>query len=123
MTVLAVAVAGAAGAVARYGVGVWAAGRIRGDFPLATLLVNITGSFALGLVFTLTTQRLVAHPTLRTAITAGFLGAYTTFSTFSLETFRLLEDGSPALALLNVVFSVAAGLAAVYAGILVARAL
>jgi len=122
-TVAAVAVAGAFGAVARYVLGGWIGNRFGGSFPLETLVINVSGSLVLGFVFVLLTERFLPHPVLRTALTVGFLGAYTTFSTFSLETLRLIEDGAVGLAAANVGASVAAGLVAVYLGVVVGRAL
>jgi CrcB protein len=121
-TALAIAVAGAFGALARYGLDGWISRRSPTSFPWGTFVVNVTGSFVLGLVFVLTTERFRPDPWLRSAMTIGFLGAYTTFSTFSLESYRLVEDGAYGLALANVAGSVAAGLAAVYAGVVVGRA-
>jgi CrcB protein len=85
--------------------------------------VNVSGCFVLGLVFTLLTERFLPHPALRSALTIGFVGAYTTFSTFAFETMRLGEDGAVLLAALNVTGSVIAGIAAVYAGVVVGRTL
>jgi fluoride exporter len=121
VTLLGIAAAGALGALARYGLGGWIASRFPGAFPLETLVINVSGSLVLGFIFVLMTERFLPHPALRTALTVGFLGAYTTFSTFSLETFRLIEDGALGLAALNVAASVAAGIAAVYLGVVVGR--
>jgi fluoride exporter len=123
VTIAALAVAGAFGALSRYALGGLVAGRAQGAFPWATFIVNVSGSLVLGFVFVLMTERFLPHPTLRTAVTIGFLSSYTTFSTFSLETLRLLEDGALGLAVTNVVASVAATLLAVYLGMVVARAL
>lgn len=120
--VLAVAVAGAAGALARWGLATWTGQRFPG-FPWGTLLVNVTGSFALGLLFILLTERTGASATTRLAVTTGFLGAYTTFSTFSLETARLLEDGAFGQAGLNILASLALGLIGVWLGIALGRAI
>ena len=95
--------------------------RSAGAFPWGTLVVNLTGAFLLGLVFTLLTDRTTVAPWLRSTITIGFLGAYTTFSTLSFESYRLLEDGSTGLALANSIGSLAGGLAAVYLGVVLAR--
>jgi len=84
-------------------------------------VVNISGAFVLGVVFVLLTERLTPEPWLRSTVTIGFLGAYTTFSTLSLESYRLLEDGAIWLALANTAGSLAAGLLAVYLGIVVGR--
>jgi fluoride exporter len=99
------AVAGAAGALARYGLD-GLISRRAALFPWGTFVVNVTGAFALGLLVTVFTER---------TTTAAWIGAYTTFSTLSLETYRLLEEGAVALALVNAVGSMAAGLLAVYA--------
>jgi CrcB protein len=122
-TVLAVALAGALGAAARYGLDGWVADRTGGGFPWGTFAVNVSGSLALGILFTVFTEHLTLAPWLRSAATIGFLGAFTTFSTLSLETYRLLEDGSYGLAAANALGSVAAGLAAVYCGIVAGRVL
>jgi fluoride exporter len=81
----------------------------------------VTGSFVLGLLFVLTTERFGFSPALRAALTIGLVGAYTTFSTFSVETFRLLEDGAWWLAAANVASSIVLGLIAVAAGLVVGR--
>lgn len=115
-----IAIAGAAGALARYGIeGVIA--RRSGLFPWGTFVVNVTGAFVLGFVFTVLTDRLTVAPWIRSTLTIGFLGAYTTFSTLSLETFRLVEDGALMLAALNGLGSLAAGLVAVYGGVVLGR--
>jgi CrcB protein len=117
-----VAVGGAAGAVARYLIGGWAAARWSAGFPFGTLLVNVTGSFLLGLLATLTTERFVS-PNVRVLLGIGFLGAYTTFSTFAYESLQLLAAGSFGRAALNMVGSLLVGLAAVWLGVVVARLL
>lgn len=85
--------------------------------------MNVTGSLVLGFLFVLFTERVVVSSSLRAGVTIGFLGAYTTFSTFSLETMRLIEDGAVWIAALNVVVTVAAGLVAVWLGVSVGRAM
>jgi len=122
-TAIGIAVAGALGALARYGLEGWVSRRAPGAFPWGTFVVNITGSFALGLLFTLLTERMSVDPWLRSALTIGFLGAYTTFSTLSLETYRLFSDGAVGLALANSLGSLGAGLAAVYLGVITGRVL
>lgn len=122
-TIVAIAIAGALGALARYGVGGLILTRTGRTFPWETFVVNVTGSFLLGFVFTLMTEQLTTASWLRAAVTIGFVGAYTTFSTLSYETYRLLEDGALGLAAANVLGSVAAGLLAVYLGIVAGRAL
>ncbi|HVS84507.1 MAG TPA: fluoride efflux transporter CrcB [Gaiellaceae bacterium] len=122
-TIAAIAVAGALGALARYGLDGLVARRVTGAFPWGTLAVNVTGALVLGFVFTVMTEQLTTAPWLRAAVTIGFLGAYTTFSTWTLETYRLLEDGALGLAAANALVSLAAGLGAVYLGIVAGRAL
>jgi CrcB protein len=121
-TAFGIAVAGSLGALSRYGLEGAVSRYAPGAFPWGTFVVNVIGSFALGLVFTVLTERATADPWLRSSLTIGFLGAFTTFSTLSLETYRLLEDGAHALALANALGSVMAGLVAVYLGVVVGRA-
>jgi CrcB protein len=118
----AIALAGALGALARYAVDGLVLRRTAGAFPWGTFAVNVSGSFLLGLAFTLLTERLAVAPWTRSALMIGFIGSYTTFSTLSLETYRLAEDGAWALAAANVAGSVAAGLVALYGGIVLGRA-
>ncbi len=90
-----VGLGGFLGANCRYLMGVWADNRWAGSgVPAGTLLVNVAGSFLLGLVATLLIERLLGNPAWRFFLAIGFLGSYTTFSTFSFETFKLLEEGS-----------------------------
>jgi CrcB protein len=121
-TLIALAIAGAIGALARYGVEGWVSQRTGGGFPWGTLVVNVTGAFLLGFIFTVLTERITMAAWIRSAVTIGFLGAYTTFSTLSFESFRLAEDGEVLLALANALGSVTAGLVAVYAGVVLGRA-
>lgn len=122
-TALAIAVAGAIGALARYGLEGLVSRRVPGVFPWGTFAVNISGAFILGFVFTVTTEQFSVAPWIRGAITIGLLGAYTTFSTLSFETYRLLEDGALGVAAANMLGSMAAGLLAVYLGVVAGRAL
>ena len=119
---LAVAAGSALGGVARYYLGGTLLSRVALPFPAATFLINITGSFILGFFLTLATERVPLSPHLRLAIAVGFLGAYTTFSTFEYETMRLAEEHGVGWALLNVVLSVAVGFAAVWGGRVLAHA-
>jgi CrcB protein len=121
-TVLAVALAGALGALARWGIGAWFGHRFP-TFPWGTMVINVSGSFILGVMFAVLVERNVGSTTLRLALMTGLLGAYTTFSTFSLETFRLFEDGATGSALANIGFSVVLGLLAVWLGVAAGRAL
>lgn len=122
-TLLGVAVAGALGALARYGLGSFISERYAGAFPLGTFVINVSGSFVLGFLFVVLTERAGLSPALRTSVTVGFLGAYTTFSTFSLETYRLVEDGALGTAALNALGSLAVGLVAVWLGVSLGRAI
>jgi CrcB protein len=121
-TVIGVAAAGAAGALARWGLASWFGARFP-DFPWGTLVINVSGSFVLGLLFVVLTERAGASPAVRVALTTGLMGAYTTFSTFSLETFRLVEDGALGLAGLNVAGTLVLGLAGVWLGVALGRAI
>lgn len=122
--IVAVAVGGAFGAVVRFlvssGIYQWL-GR---GFPYGTLVVNVIGSFMLGLLTeSLMQQRITITFEYRAAILVGFIGAFTTFSTFSLETFYLLEQGQLTKAGLNIVTSVSACLLAIWIGLLCGRGL
>lgn len=123
MTAVGIAIAGALGALARYGLEGLVSNRWPGAFPIGTFVVNVSGAFLLGLLFELLTDRVSVDPWLRSTLTIGFLGAYTTFSTLSLESYRLIEDGALGLAVANTLGSLAAGLFAVYLGIVAGRAL
>lgn len=116
-----VAAGSALGGVLRYYVGGSVLSRIATPFPVATLIVNISGSFVLGFFLTLAAERVNISPNLRLAIAVGFVGAYTTFSTFEYETARLIDEHGWMLALLNVALSVVVGFAAVMGGIFTAR--
>ena len=88
-----VALGGASGAVSRYLLANWVHSLWEGKLPLGTLLVNMVGSFAIGIIYVLLVERQMIHPDWRGVLMVGFLGAFTTFSTFSLETISLLEAG------------------------------
>ena len=118
---LVVGAGGFLGAVARYGVGLAVARFWTTEFPLGTFLVNVSGSFILGLFTTLATERLAVDPAWRLLVATGFVGAYTTFSTFEYETHRLLEVGATTWAAVNVLASVVVGFLAVRLGVLIAR--
>lgn len=116
-----VAFAGALGAVSRYALDGWISDRNSGQFPWGTMTVNLLGAFLLGIFVAQTTERLVADPNWRLAIGVGFLGAFTTFSTYAYETVKLAEDGALSLAFLNAFGMLAAGLLAAIAGLAVGR--
>jgi fluoride exporter len=117
----AIALGGALGAPARYGLAqlVHVA---PGSFPWATFITNVSGSFALGLVLALVIERFPPTRYLRPFVATGFLGAYTTYSTFAVETDLLVKDGHATLALAYAVASLACGLVAAAAGLRAARA-
>ena len=123
MPLVLIALGGAAGAVARYLVDTSIAQRSSGAFPWGTLAVNLSGSFVLGVLFALALERNVLPAAVRGPLMTGFLGAYTTFSTLMLETWRLAEDGAVGLALANVVGSSVLGIAAVFVGLSLGRAI
>lgn len=120
---VAIAVGGAAGALLRYGVGVSVAGMLGRDFPYGTLAANVLGCLAMGVLYVLFLERMAVSPELRAALLVGLLGAFTTFSSFSIETLLLLENGEPGRAALNVALSVMLCLAATWLGMLAGRQL
>jgi CrcB protein len=120
---LLVGIGGFVGSNARFVVTRWAAPLLAVPYPLGTFLVNISGSFLLGVLGGLVATRVTpASDAMRLALGVGFLGAYTTFSTFELETHALLEGGAWLAAVLNITGSVFVGLLAIRAGIVLARA-
>jgi len=123
VTYLAISIGAVLGANARYLVGGWVAERYGATFPWATLLVNVSGSFLVGFILTLVTERSVGPWWVRPGLAIGFMGSYTTFSAFSYETLRLVESGSILAAGANVAGSVTAALLGVFLGAALARAL
>lgn len=110
------ALAGALGALARLGLGNWLTARLPSDFPLSTLLINLIGSMLLGFVTGFGVERGRLPEAWRLPLTVGFIGSFTTFSTWSVDTVLLLDAGDWVLALLNVALSLALGLGAVGLG-------
>ncbi len=121
MEVLCIGLGGFLGANARYFLSLWCASQFGPTFPYGTLIINVSGSFVLGVILGMVEVRTVA-PLFRLAAGVGFLGAYTTFSTYTVETIRLVETGSFLLAFLNAAGSVATGLVAAIAGLALGRA-
>ncbi|MCS6993677.1 MAG: fluoride efflux transporter CrcB [Anaerolineales bacterium] len=111
------------GANARYWLGGWAAEKFGAAFPYGTLIINLSGSFILGIFVTLITDRFLVDPHWRLLIAIGFLGSYTTFSTYTYESVNLMLTGQPWLGLLNLFGSSLLGAIAAAAGILLARTL
>jgi fluoride exporter len=120
---LVISLGGILGANARYVLGTWIAQRYGTGFPYGTLVINVSGSFVIGLFLTLIAERFVLHPNWRLFFAVGFLGAYTTFSTFSYESVVLLQNGAWRLGLVNMVGSMVLGPLAVVLGMAVARLL
>jgi CrcB protein len=121
MAWLAIGVAGALGALARYGLSGWVHRFAGPGFPAGTLVVNLAGCFVVGLLTELTRHVGWVSPEVRVWLGIGFLGAFTTFSTFGVETFRAAEAGDWHVAAWNIILNVAGGLALVLAGVVLAR--
>ena len=117
MEYLVIGIGGFLGANARYLIAGWAAQRFGAIFPYGTFMINISGSFALGFFMAFLRDRAFIHPNYRLFFATGFLGAYTTFSTFTYESLRLLQDGSLLLGFTNVLGSMLAGLLGGFLGL------
>lgn len=122
-TAVTIALFCAGGGLARYYVSGWVHNLLGWSFPWGTLAVNVSGAYCIGLIMELSLRNAAMPGLLRTGLTVGFMGGLTTFSTFSYETFKLLEDGRIMLACANVLASVATCLLLTWLGILTARAL
>lgn len=109
------------GANARYWLGVWCAEKWGTTFPYGTLLINLTGSLLLGFFMTLATERFLLDPRWRFLIAIGFLGAYTTFSTYTYESYSLLAKGQWIAGLFNLLGSSLLGLLGVGLGVFLAK--
>ena len=123
MRVALIAIFGAIGTLARYGLQGVVQIRLGSTFPYGTLLVNLTGCFLLGLIGQFTMNRMVISPDWRVAIAVGFFGGYTTFSSFSLQTLDLVRDGDCFKAGLNILLSFVCCLTAVWLGRILALAI
>jgi fluoride exporter len=121
--ILLIGLAGLVGTLGRYWLSGLAARRFGETFPVGTLLVNIVGCFLAGFLFYLMQERFLVNQTVRTAIMIGFLGGFTTFSSFGLQTFTLIRDSEFGFAALNIVVSNLVGLLMVWIGYTLARAL
>ena len=110
------------GGLTRYVAGTWITAKYGGRFPLGTLIINVTGSFLIGVLMTLLTETLQPHPNWRLFLVVGILGGYTTFSSFEYETFQAVRDGARWMAMLYMTGSVLLGYIGVWLGtILTAR--
>jgi len=118
-----VGLGGVAGAILRFWLGGVTSNRFGARFPYGTFVINCTGCFLIGLVMTLLSERTHWSANWRYLVPVGFIGAYTTFSTFEYETMRSLQDGEIGIALLNVVLSVVVGFLCVWAGLAAGRGL
>jgi CrcB protein len=121
MQFVAVGVGAMLGANLRFLVGLWAADRWGQDFPVGTLLINVSGSFVIGLFLALLSERLGVSPLWRLFFATGFLGGYTTFSAFSWEALNLAEQGAWLRAGVYVIGSNALGFVGVWLGATIAR--
>ncbi len=119
----AIAAGGSIGAVMRYGLSTGIYAWLGRGFPYGTLLVNVIGSLLMGLLYELFLQRFPVSPELRAMVLIGFLGAFTTFSTFSIETILLIEQGYLMKACLNIFLSVVLCVLAAWCGLQIARQL
>jgi CrcB protein len=122
-SILLVGLGGFVGSVARYLVAILFATQVSSVFPFATLIVNVLGCFLIGILFALSDRGNILSPEWRILLTTGFCGGFTTFSTFSYESLRLIQDGEILYVAGYVVTSVVAGLAATYVGIILIRAI
>lgn len=120
---LAIAAGGAIGALLRYWTSTGIYTVLGRDFPYGTLFVNVIGSLIMGFLYIWLMDRMAVGPTVRAFLLIGVLGAFTTFSTFSMETLNLMESGQLTRALINVVASVVVCVAAAGIGVLAARQL
>ena len=123
MQLLLVGLGGLCGTIARYLLDTWITDATHATFPWGTLAINVSGSFAIGVLFAVTVERGTLPAELRAPLGIGFLGGYTTFSTFMLESLRLAEGGAWSLAVANIAGSVMLGLVAVVAGVALGRAI
>lgn len=116
-----VVLGGGAGALARYVIATAIMAKTGGRFPFGTVFINLTGSFLIGLLMTVLTERFSPYPNLRLLLVTGFLGGYTTFSSFEWESLSLVTGGSWLLGLANLVGSVVVGYSAVWLGVVLGK--
>ncbi len=123
LQIVSIAIGGAVGALCRYGMSNGIYLLLGRGFPYGTLSVNVLGSLIMGTVYVMMVERMDVSPELRAGITIGLLGAFTTFSTFSIETLNLLEDGESLKAALNIILSVALCVSGCWLGMVLGRQL
>lgn len=122
-SILLVGIGGLLGSIARYLIAVLFAEKFTTSFPASTFTVNLLGCFLIGIIFAVSEKGNILSPEWRVFLTTGFCGGFTTFSTFSYESLRLLQDGEFLYLAINVAASVVLGLAATYLGILLIRSI
>jgi CrcB protein len=113
--------AGLLGTLARYWISGWADERWGATFPIGTLVVNALGCLAIGFLFHATEEKYLIDPVIRSAVLVGFLGGFTTFSSFAIQSFNLLRDGEILMASANIFLSNIAGLILVWVGYVISR--
>lgn len=118
-----VGIGGALGSILRFWLGNLIGGRFGSRFPYGTFVINVTGSFLIGMILTIMAEKTNWSPSWRYLVPIGFIGGYTTFSTFEYETFRLFQDGQLMSAFLNVTMSVVIGFAGVWIGAVAGRSI
>ena len=123
LKIASVAVGGAFGAVARHLINISSLATAAGKFPLPTFVINVVGSFLIGLLFVVLGERMEVSENVRLALIVGFLGAFTTFSTFEMEIFSLARERQTMMAILYLVLSVVVGFIGVSAGVALGRRL
>ena len=121
--VVAVGVGGALGSLARFGLSTWVYALFGRNFPYGTFVVNVLGCLAMGFLFVLFTDRLSDSTVLRAGVLIGVLGGFTTFSSFSIETFNLIDQGEVAKAALYVIGSFFLCISSTWLGVLIGRQL
>jgi len=119
--VMAIAIGGAVGSVLRYWLSTWVYALAGRGFPYGTLVVNVLGCLVMGALFVLLVERMGENTLLRAGLLIGVLGGFTTFSTFSIETFNLIEQGAWLRAVANSVASLVLCIGATWGGVIIAR--
>ena len=119
--ILSIAVGGAFGAVARYLINISPLARLFEKFPFPTFFINITGSFLIGFLLIVLTDKIQVNDNLRMAVIVGFLGAFTTFSTFEMEIFGLMRERQLLTAFIYLALSIMVGFAGIVAGVALGR--